>query len=606
MIQIQNLSKSFGDRVLFENVTFSLSGGEIMGLVGRNGCGKSTLLKIIAEKDSSDSGEIIKPKNYEIGMLDQHLKFSEKTIALECAKVLPANQKEDLYRVEKILMGLGFCTDDFEKSPGEFSGGYQIRLNLAKLLLKAPNLLLLDEPTNYLDIVSLRWLERFLKSYDGEVLLITHDRSFMDQTVESVGGFFYRKLRKVKGNTKKLYEFVEIERENLKQTKKNQEKKIKQLQDFADKYRAKARKASQAQSKLKQIEKMDVIEIDRDDEVINFHFRYHECPGKMLLTAKNLSYRYSEQTNNLFENLDFSLRPGECVGIIGANGSGKSTLMNLIAGELKNDQSELNFHNQVRINHFGQTNVNRLDLGNSILDEISLANDDLGTTELRSICGTMFFSGDDAYKKINVLSGGERSRVLLGKLLARPCNILLLDEPSNHLDIESVKAFTEEVRRFAGGVVIISHDEWILRELCQKFIVFKDGKAFEFLGTYDDFMKKVGWDDQDSMSQRQNESQMIEEAPEKNHMRREERKALKREHKKLAKHSEQLEEQISCLEEEIKKIEKALMDGSARDESSDILKQTNLWEELKAKVDELYIDYDKTMENLEELEGQIE
>lgn len=594
MIQVTGLTKSFSTRTLFEGLTLSLSSRERMGLVGRNGTGKSTLLKIITGEETYEDGNIITPKDYRIGMLDQHLKFGDGNIVQECMSSLPANEQDQYYRAEKILMGLGFSEEDFNRSPDEFSGGYQVRIHLTRLLLTQPNLLLLDEPTNYLDVVSMRWLSRFLKSYPGEVILITHDRHFMDQVVTSVGGIFQKKFRKVNGTCEKLYELLATEREHLQQTRDNQIKRKKQMQDFVDKYRAKARKASQAQSKLKAMEKMEMVELDEMDETFSFTFRYQPTPGKILLEAKSLSFGY-EEDHFLFEDVSFSLAPGEIIGIVGPNGKGKSTLMNVLAGELEAKVGDIRKHPLVKFGHFGQTNVNRLDDRSNIYEEIFSANEDLSQTEVRGICGAMLFSEDDAFKNISVLSGGEKSRVLLGKILAQPCNILLLDEPSNHLDLESVQVFCEEVKKFAGGVVIISHDEGILSQLCDKLIVFKDGIATEFIGGYDDFLKKIGWDDEPELNKA---------------------KKKKKPSKKLAKEFqglsvskiqekiEEVENKINDLENLDKQYEQKIVELSQSGELVKLKEFNEIWDNIKNAIQESYKRYEDLMNYKEQVESE--
>lgn len=495
MIQLNNLSKEFGSRILFNNVTFSISPGDKIGFVGRNGSGKSTLFKIIANEMSPDSGDIVCGKNYQIGQLKQHLIFTKSTILEECAQVLSEEEKFDDYKVEKILFGLGFSESDLTKNPNDFSGGYQIRLNLAKLFLEAPNLLLLDEPTNYLDIVSMRWLKDFLRKYPGEFVLVSHDRDFMNSVCNHTVGIHRQNILKIKGNidtyTNKLSESEEI----YENTRVNQEKKRKEIEDFVTRFKAKASKANQAQSRLKMLEKMDSYDKLENVQNLDFKFNYDPFQAKSLLQANDLSFGYGEGVN-LFEKLDFDIAKGEKVAIIGKNGKGKSTLLNLIGDKLTTRTGEIRFHNSVTKGHFGQTNIERLDPNSTIEKEILSENPDLTNTEVRNICATMMFSGDDVEKKVNVLSGGEKSRVLLGKILAKKSNLLLLDEPTNHLDQESVSALVAELKRFEGGAVIVTHNEGILRELPTKFIIFHHDRCEQFIGSYDDFLEKVGWEDE--------------------------------------------------------------------------------------------------------------
>ncbi len=494
MIQVSNLSKSFASRKLFENITFSLGKNEIVGLVGKNGCGKSTLFKILIGQESADSGDVITPKSYKIGYLDQHIHFNKETVLDECIQVL--NSDLDSYKAEKILSGLGFQNEDMARNPKEFSGGYQLRINLCKTLLKEPDLLLLDEPTNYLDIVSLRWLSSFLKAFRGEVILITHDRSFMDSVTTHTMGFKRGKLRKYEGQTEGYYQQILIEEENYEKTRANQEKKMRHMQSFVDRFGAKASKASQAQSKLKQIQKMSILKTLDAESTMGFRFNFKETPAKVLATVEDLAFSYTGKDEDLlFRDIFFQLSPGDRVAIIGKNGKGKTTLLNVLSGKLEATRGSVSFHNSVGMAYYQQTNRKELGPNNTVADEIALSNPQLMTSEVRAICGAMMFSGKDADKKIKVLSGGEQGRVLLGKILAHPCNLLLLDEPTNHLDMESVEVLLRELSIFPGAVVFVSHNEDLLHNLASKLIVFQESGAFVFEGDYERFLEKIGWEE---------------------------------------------------------------------------------------------------------------
>ncbi len=505
MIQAKNLGMSFGTQVLFENVTFQLGAKERIGLVGRNGTGKSTLFKIILGEITATSGEISRPKEYTIGSLEQHIHFTKPTVLEECEEVLrfALKEGEELYsthEAEKILFGLGFKDEDLKKDPKSFSGGYQIRINLTKALLKKPNLLLLDEPTNYLDIVSIRWLKNFLRNFDGEILLITHDRDFMDEVVTHTMGIHRHALKKIKGDTVKYYEQILLDEELYEKARESFERKKKEMQSFIDRFKAKASKAAQAQSRVKALEKMGNMNKLSNVEDLGFKFRYADIPAKSIFEVKHLSFGYTE-TELLFHGLSFSVNKNDRIGIIGKNGKGKSTLLNNIAGELVSSEGKISYHPSVKIGHFGQTNIQRMSLDATIIEEIQSENGDLSIAQVRNIAGTMMFDGDLAKKKIKVLSGGERARVLLGKILAKASNLLLLDEPTNHLDLESIESLTEEIANFEGAVVLVTHSEIMLRNLCNKLIIFHQGNAEYFEGTYDDFLEKIGWEEEKQISQ---------------------------------------------------------------------------------------------------------
>ncbi len=491
MLQVSGLKKSYGSRVLFEDVAFSVNTKEIVGLVGRNGCGKSTLFKILRGQEEADQGRIHHTKSYKMGFLDQHIRFSQPTVLAESCLALPENQKEETYRAETLLFGLGFTAEDLERSPADFSGGFQLRINLVKCLLQEPDLLLLDEPTNYLDILSLQWMRGFLKSFAGEVILITHDRHFMDSVVTHVMGIHRQTLRKIEGNTAKYYEQLNLDEEIYEKTRANQEKKIKEMQQFVDRFRAKASKAKQAQSRMKQIEKLSPMMKLSEEDQLGFRFNFKDSPAKVLMTVTDLSFAYPK-SETLFSGLNFRIEPEDRLAIIGKNGYGKTTLLNVLAGHLQGE-GEISTHPDTTIAYYQQTNKKKLSPQATIYEEISSENPHLSMSQARAICGAMMFSGDDASKKISVLSGGEQGRVLLGKVIAKSSNLLLLDEPTNHLDMESIEVLTEQIDEFPGGVIFVSHDERLLGRLANKLIVFKNGNAHLFLGTYEEFLEKEGW-----------------------------------------------------------------------------------------------------------------
>lgn len=493
MIQLSNISKRFGERVLFDNVTLSMGKKERLGLVGRNGLGKSTLFKIILGDTSYDSGDISTPRGYRLGHLNQHIEFTKDTVIEECCQVLPEDEIYDFYKAEKLLFGLGFTQDDMYSDPNNFSGGYQLRIQLTKCLLQLPDLLLLDEPTNYLDIISLRWLKQFLKTFPGEVLIITHDRSFMDGVVTHTAGIHRGQIRKVEGGTGKYYEQVEMDEVIYEKTKSNHDKKIKDLEKFVEKNRANAATASLAQSKMKLIKKMGSMDDLGAIDTMGFRFNYKPTPAKTVLTVKDLSFGFGED-KDLFKKLNFEVKINDRVAIVGKNGNGKTTLLNVIAGKYQARTGDLTFHPETKIAYFEQTNKKNLDLKNNIIEEIWSVDPLLSVTQVRAICGAMMFPGDAAEKRIGVLSGGELSRVLLGQVIARPSNLLLLDEPTNHLDMESISVLAEEIKDFQGATMMVTHDEDLLHKLATKIIYFKNGRTDVFLGNYEEFLDKIGWD----------------------------------------------------------------------------------------------------------------
>ena len=555
MLQLLNVTKSYGAQLLFENISFSLNKGYKVGFVGRNGSGKSTLFKLLLGEEEYDSGDIFIPKNYYLGALKQHIHFTHSTVRAECASALSDDEAYDTYKVEKMLFGLGFSHEDLDKDPLSFSGGYQIRINLVKLLATNPSMLLLDEPTNYLDIVSMRWLASFLKSFEGEVILITHDRDFMDSVTTHTMGLNRKSLMMVQGNSHKFYAKLAEDDERYLKTKANLDKKRAELEDFITRQKARASKAVMAQSKAKQLEKMGEMEELEAESTLEFDFNMKKTPAKIMLEAKNSTFEY-EPSNPLFQNLSFTLHKGHCLAIIGKNGKGKSTLLNTIAGELSLQNGDFYWHPETTIAHFGQTNISRLNLKQSIIDEIYDVDPLLGITRVRSICGAMMFSGESAKKEISVLSGGERSRVMLGKIIATPANLLLLDEPTNHLDMYSIEALIEAIKRFEGSVILVTHSEMLLRALADALVIFHKDKAEFFQGTYDEFLEKIGWEEE------------LETAPKKvvvgdyNALKKERNSLIQERSSKLSplkKKIETYETQIMHLEEQIKLKNEALI-----------------------------------------------
>lgn len=603
MIQLQNISKNFASQELFKNLNLKLNAGNRTGLVGRNGSGKSTLFKMILGEETPDSGEIIIPKNYKIGTLKQHLTFSEKTLREEAALALGEEMKYDVYRVEKILFGLGFVQEDLEKDPLSFSGGYQIRINLAKLLVTEPNLLLLDEPTNYLDIVSLRWLKNFLRAFDGELILITHNRDFMDSVCTHTMGIVRKNLEVIAGDTEKFYEQLASNDELYAKQKIAQDKKVKELEEFIARNKARASTASLAQSKVKQLEKMELMHDLAFDNTLAFEFNFKETPSKVMLEVENLAFGYKPE-NLLFKDISFSIKRGECIGIIGKNGKGKSTLLNTLAGELKQLEGSVNSHPSVEFAHFGQTNIARLHPNATVTDEIHSANTKLSTQVIRSIAGAMMFSGDSADKKVSLLSGGEKSRVMLGQILAREVNLLFLDEPTNHLDMESIEALTEAIQNFDGAVMIVTHSEEMLRRVCDRLIIFaKDGAEY-FDGGYDDFLSKVGWEEDEVEEQ-------VKSAPKSNTKENKKLKAeLVRERNKitspLKKKVEKLETKIMEIEDTLAENHQALIEVSNSGDSASLVELSKTVATQEAEVEELFEELEVFQNELDEVNASYD
>ncbi len=551
MLQLSNLEKQFGDRVLFSGATLTVGTGERVALFGRNGSGKSTLLKIIAGEDTPDDGDVSVPRGYRIGYLKQHLSFSAPSVLEEACLALRGDPVAEQYKAEIVLNGLGFSDAELALSPTALSGGFQIRINLAKLILDEPNLLLLDEPTNYLDIVSLRWLERYLREWPGEMIVISHDRAFCD-AVSTHSALLYRGgFRKLEGDSMKLFERIAEDEALYERTRVNREKEIKRMESFINRFKAKASKATVVQSRVKALAKIERLDEISSEATLDFSFVHKPFPGRFPVEAKEISFGFDGMARPLVNGLSFALKRDDRVAVIGKNGRGKSTLLKLLAGELQPQSGEIAVSPNTSMSFFAQTNTNRLNLSSTIEAEIQQVNEKLSRTAVRAICGCMMFEGDDALKKISVLSGGERSRVLLGKILATPSNMLLLDEPTNHLDVESVMSLTDALEEFDGAVVIVTHNEDILRRVAQRLIVFQGEQPFLFEGTYDEFLDSIGWEEEADLVPR-GKKKSKPSAAKGREQKREKAEVLQERSRQLT----PLKEQVAALEKGIASLEK--------------------------------------------------
>jgi len=620
MIQVNNLDKYYGRQVIFEKAGFTLNPGERVGLVGRNGHGKTTLFKMILGEDRPDSGCISIPNGYKIGHLSQHISFTQNTVLKEACLSLPKNEDgiDETYKAETILMGLGFALEDLTLDPLDLSGGYQVRLNLAKVLVSDPNLLLLDEPTNYLDIVSLRWLTKFLRSWKKELIIITHDRDFMDGVTTHTMAIHRCKMRKEAGPTEKVYQQLLMEEEIHEKSRVNDDKKRKETEDFINRFRAKASKASAVQSRIKALQKKDRLEKLTEIKDLDFAFKSASFTGKVLMEVNDLSFSFDnesappEKVNKLIDGLTFSVGKKDRIAIIGKNGKGKTTLLNLLAKELKTEIGSVSHHVQLQTAYFGQTNINRLALHKTVEEEIMDVHPDVGRGAARKICGIMMFPGDHALKKISVLSGGEKSRVLLGKLLVSPANMLMLDEPTNHLDMESNDSLVEAIDAFNGSVIVVTHSEMMLHALATRLIVFDDGKVILFEGTYQDFLDRVGWkSENESGVPRIKKSR--NNSVNKKQLRRERAELLNKKSKTmggLQKSIDEAEKEVLRLEERIESQNQEIRAASLRGEGEAIKILTKKLLDSKARLDAVFAKLDLLRSEIEdrtkEFEGELE
>ncbi|MDA8091406.1 MAG: ATP-binding cassette domain-containing protein [Nitrospiraceae bacterium] len=608
MVQANSIIKAYGRRELFNEASLTLGAGERAGLVGRNGCGKSTLFRLILGQELPDEGSIRIPRDYRVGHLSQEIRFSSGTVLDEAMLGLTAEHtpESEAYRAKAILMGLGFQAEDFSRDPFELSGGFQVRLNLAKLLLEGPNLLLLDEPTNYLDIVSSRWLGQFLRNWQGELILITHDRDFMDSVTTHTIGIHRAKIRKIAGSTHKLYEQILAEEEVYERTRANEEKKRNDLEEFINRFRAQATRASAVQSKIKGLQKREKLEKLSRNKGLEFEFNYARHESKWLMRAEDISFGY-DPANPLLKNLDMPVGRNDRIAVIGRNGQGKSTLLKLLAGEMEPDRGSISYNSKTALAHFGQTNISRLDPARTVEEEILHSMAEFNRGAARGICGAMLFSGDDALKKISVLSGGERSRVLLGKLIAQPANLLLLDEPTHHLDMESIDALVESIEAFEGAVIMVTHSEMILRALATRLIIFDDGEVKVFEGTYEDFLNRVGWKGEEAKKgPAKKENGKAANKKDIRKVKAELRTARSRVLGAFQEKISKAEEQISAFEAQVENDNQALIDASMKGDGEEIKRLSKSIHHAKGKIESLFAELAAATEELEVRRGEFD
>lgn len=593
MIKFENVSLSFASEILLDDISFTLNKKEHCGLLGRNGSGKSTLLRLIIGEIEPDNGKITIPNGYKVGYLEQHIKFTKSTILEEACLGLPEEEKENDYLAKKILFGLGFNDETILLPPQSLSGGFHLRLHLAKVLISDPDCLLLDEPTNYLDIASIRWLKKFLSNWQKEFILISHDRDFMDSVTNYSMGIHRKKIVRIKGNSINYFDLIMAQEMVYEKTRIKTEKQKEHIQNYIERFGAKATKASQAKSKEKMLSRMPVLEKLLELQSLDFSFNESPFFGKNMVFAKNISFSY--EIEPLINNFSLEIDNNQRIAIIGKNGFGKSTLLKLLSGEIFPQTGTIRIRENTQIGYFGQTNINHLKDNLTVEEEISSSNLDLSYSQVRSLCGIMMFSQDDAKKKISVLSGGERSRVLLAKILAKPCNLLFLDEPTHHLDVESIEALLDAIEIFSGTVVIVTHSELILKRLeLDKIIFCEKAKQSTFLGNYEDFLEKIGLEEPIAFSEKK--KSLKEERKEKALKVIERSKILSPIKKKIS----SIEAEISTLEvnqsENIKILEK-------EPTSSEIIKILGINQK---RLDELYSQLDELEKEYENMKAKFE
>ena len=520
MLTIKKMTKALGGRILFENSEMTINWGERVALVGPNGAGKSTLFKIVLKEEDADQGTVDLDEYGMVGYLAQEAGDPGDASIMEIAMGITAEHREVLetmrtmaedseefgksqdrweelngYQLEpkakKILSGLGYSQEDFDRPANMFSGGWIMRAHLARLLVEEPDLLMLDEPTNHLDLNSLMWFQKYLQQYPGALLIISHDRSFMDGVVEKVYEIDEQKFINYTGNYTKYLQLKDERYDQQMKAFQNQKKEIARIQEFIDKFRSVGSKASQVQSRVKMIEKMERLAKPRKPRKL-FHFHFPQPPRstQRVISLENVDKSYGD--NLLYKNLDVHIERGDRIVLVGPNGSGKSTLMKMIAGIEKGDAGRRNVGTTTKIGYFSQHRAMTLNENNSVLEEVIEAGGGMRENEARAILGSFLFKKDDVSKRVKILSGGEKSRLSLVKFLVDPPNLLLMDEPTTHLDLTSIEALVSALKQYEGTLVFISHDVHFIRSLAEHTWHISDGEVKKYSGGYDYYLQKSG------------------------------------------------------------------------------------------------------------------
>ena len=595
MLSVQGLGLHHSGNYLFRDVNFNIKKEDKIGLVGKNGAGKSTLLKMLSGEINFYEGNVIPEGNITIGFLKQDLDFVKgRTVwdeTMQAFEQINQWKKEleevnhqlatrtdyesddysqlihkmtelndllhhhDAYNLEgdmeKVLLGLGFKAEDFGKITDEFSGGWRMRIELAKLLLQKNDLMLLDEPTNHLDMESIIWLESFLKDYPGAIVLVSHDKQFMTAVCNRTFDINNKKIDDYKANYSKYLTLRAERREKLEQAKRNQAAEIKQMEDNINRFRASATKASFAQSLIKKLEKIERIELDNED-VSKFNIRFQQSiiPGKVIFEAENLGKKYGDK--QIFDHVDFFVNRGQKIALLGQNGQGKTTLAKILAGEIKDYTGTWTLGHNVNIGYFAQNQEEVLDPNKSVLEEAEDAATEETRPRVRDLLGSFLFQGEDVTKKTKVLSGGERNRLALCKLLLRPFNTLIMDEPTNHLDIQSKEIIKLALQNYDGTLIVISHDREFLQGLCDKIFEFRNGQMKEFLGNIDEYLE---YRQKESIREISAEKAKLDQKQESKIEQKNIEKEITKQTNFISKEQKQLQNKIKKVEEKIAKLE---------------------------------------------------
>ncbi len=642
MLQLNNITLHFGERTLFKDLSVTINKGERIGLVGPNGAGKSTLLKIIIGEMNADGGTIKMSNADTVGYLpqdgvepdpnltvfqeveqvfeeilalrDRHVELQQKMNSLaadsdehaealeEFGTIQHKLENADAYSlgadIERILKGLGFHEEDFQRPTTEFSGGWLMRIALAKLLLKQPTYLLLDEPTNHLDIESLRWIENFLTNYDGAVVLVSHDKAFLNSVTNRTLAFQHGGLNDYAGNYSYYTKKYEEELELLKKRYENQQKEIKQTQEFIDRFRYKASKAKQVQSRIKQLEKMEKIELEDEQSEITFRFPPPERSGQVVIKLSNLVKKYGD--NTVFNGIDYEVERGDKIAVVGPNGAGKSTLIRILAGFEPITSGKRELGHNVTPGYFAQHQAEELNPKNTALDEMMLAGSRESETRLRTILGCFLFEGDDVFKKVGVLSGGEKSRLALAKMLLNSGNFLIFDEPTNHLDMRSKNILQQALDQFEGTLMIVSHDRDFLDPIVNKTLEIQPGHIKTWLGNISYYLDKKSFEDSVDLESKDDTGETKKlSRKEERRLEAQKRQALSKKLKPLKKRLETIESDVETKEARKAEIEELMAQPDFYDDSDEVKEISLEYESIKTDLVEL-------MHKWEEIAGRIE
>lgn len=659
MISITNLSYYLGSRALYENASLHIKPNQKIGLIGLNGTGKSTLLRIITGEYQIDAGTISKAGDVTIGFLNQDLLsyqtddsiLSVAMQAFERQNILQAqideilhemetNYTDDLVdklgraqeefealdgytvqsRAEEIMEGLGFSTEDLQKPLRQFSGGWRMRVMLAKLLLQKPSLLMLDEPTNHLDLPSIQWVEKYIQTYEGAVIVVSHDREFLDNVIDVTVEVANAKLNLYSGNYSFYLEEKALRNEIQKGAFENQQAKIRQTERFIERFKAQATKAKQAQSRVKQLARMERVDDVIDESArVNFKFQFSTQPGRHILHLDDITKHYGPK--RILTRADIRLERGDKVALIGANGRGKSTLLRIISGSEPLDQGGRNLGYNVSFSFYAQHQLESLNVEDNLLEELKSAAPNKSEGELRGVLGCFLFSNDEVFKKIKVLSGGEKSRVALAKVLLSQANFLLLDEPTNHLDMQSVNILIQALEQYEGTYVVVSHDRYFVSQIANKIWYIEDEQIKEFPGTFDEYewwmeeKKQAG-----GSSNGQNGSTKLPvsgstngtavapkpvAAPSNGRASDEERKEWQRTLKKLTQQAEESETKIGHLEDRKKRLEAELADPATYGDNKLMQAKNDEYHRIKKEINQLQDEWETAMLEAEKLEGKL-